>query len=80
TKLSRHNGNATQNSCHLHGTTVDVCYNRYKTVEAPGENRRQVRNDTLKWILSEVLRDLREADRCYVKYEVKQGCFHITVK
>lgn len=80
TRLSRHNGNATQNSCHLNGTTVDVCYNRYKTVEAPGEPRRQVRNDTLKWILSEVLRDLREADRCYVKYEVKQGCFHITVK
>lgn len=79
-KLRSHNGNATQNSCHLYGTTVDVCYNRYKTVEAPGENRRKVRNDTLKWVLSEVLNDMREQNRCHIKYEVHQGCFHITVK
>lgn len=80
TKLRGHNGNATENSCHLYGTTFDVCYNRYKTVEAPGEKRRQVRNDSLKYILAEVLRDMRESGRCYVKYEVKQGCFHITVR
>ncbi len=80
-KLRGHNGNATQNSCHLYGTTFDVCYNRYKTVEDPnGQKRRQVRNDTLKWVLSEVLNDMRKSNRCYVKYEVKQGCFHITVK
>lgn len=80
-KLRGHNGNATQNSCHLYGTTFDVCYNRYKTVEDPnGQKRRQVRNDTLKWVLSEVLDDMRKSNRCYVKYEVKQGCFHITVK
>lgn len=79
-KLRGHNGNATQNSCHLYGTTFDVCYNRYKTVQAPGEQRREVRNDTLKWVLAEVLRDMREKGRCWVKYEVHQGCFHITVK
>lgn len=79
-KLRGHNFNATANSCHLYGTTFDICYNRYKTVEAPGETRREVRNDTLKWVFSEVLRDLRDAGRCYVKYEVKQGCFHITVR
>jgi hypothetical protein len=80
-KLRGHNGNATQNSCHLYGTTFDVCYNRYKTVEAPnGPKRRQVRNDTLKWVLSEVLNDVRNNNRCYIKYEVNQGCFHITVK
>ncbi len=79
-RLRNKNGNATENSCHLYGTTFDVCYNRYKTVEAPGEPRRQVRNDTLKWVLAEVLRDMRESGRCYVKYEVKQGCFHITVR
>ena len=44
-----------------------------------GPRRRQVRNDSLKWVLSEVLRDMREQKRCLVKYEVKQGCFHITV-
>ena len=79
-RLRGHNGNATQNSCHLYGTTFDVCYNRYKTVEPPGEQRRAVRNDTLKYILAEVLRDMREEKRCYVKYEVNQGCFHITVR
>jgi hypothetical protein len=79
-KLRGHNGNATQNSCHLYGTTFDVCYNRYKTVEAPGESRRAVRNDTLKWVLAEVLNDMRKSGRCYVKYEVNQGCFHITVR
>lgn len=80
-KLRGHNANATENSCHLYGTTFDICYNRYKTV-SPSESRprRAVRNDTLKWVLSEVLRDMREANRCYVKYEVKQGCFHITAR
>lgn len=80
-KLQKHNVNATENSCHLYGTTFDICYNRYITVSNPSQpERRVVQNDTLKWVLSEVLRDMREAGRCYIKYEVKQGCFHITVK
>ena len=79
-KLRTRNGNATENSCHLYGTTFDVCYNRYKTVQTTKDPRRQVRNDSLKWVLSEVLRDFRESGRCLVKYEVNQGCFHITVK
>ena len=79
--LRGYNSNATENSCHLYGTTFDICYNRYKTVSpSGGKPRRAVRNDTLKWVLSEVLRDMRERKRCYVKYEVKQGCFHITVR
>ncbi|MBR1399960.1 MAG: hypothetical protein IJ562_00020 [Prevotella sp.] len=79
-KLRNYNGNATENSCHLYGTTFDISYNRYKTVEPPGEKRRQVRNDSLKFVLSEVLNDMRKSNRCYIKYEVKQGCFHITVR
>ena len=78
--LQKKNPNAKANSCHLYGTTFDVCYNRYKTVEAPGEHRREVRNDTLKWVLAEVMRDMREQNRCYIKYEVNQGCWHITVR
>ena len=79
-KLRNRNQNATENSCHLYGTTFDLCYNRYITVEDPeGPSRRAVRNDTLKWVLSEVLRDFRQQKRCYIKYEVKQGCFHMTV-
>lgn len=80
-KLRGTNKNATQNSCHLYGTTFDICYNRYTTVSDPDASpRRAVRNDTLKWVLSEVLRDMRQSNRCYIKYEVKQGCFHITVR
>ena len=52
----------------------DICYNRYHAVTQP------VRDDTLKYVLSEVLRDKRQEGRCYVKYEVKQGCFHMTVR
>ena len=73
-KLQRHNSNATEQSCHLYGTTIDICYNRYQPLT------REVRNDTLKWVLSEVLRDKRNEGRCYIKYEVKQGCFHMTVR
>ena len=73
-RLQRHNGNATENSCHLYGTTFDICYNRYNAIS------RSVTNDTLKWVLSEVLRDKRQEGRCFIKYEVKQGCFHMTVR
>ncbi len=79
--LKKVNHNVSDNSCHLYGTTFDIGYNRYKAVADPdGKKPREVGNDTLKWVLSEVLRDLRQQERCYVKYEVKQGCFHITVR
>ena len=80
-RLTQRNGNASEQSCHRFGTTFDICYNRYTTVSPPnGPERRAVQNDTLKWVLSEVLRDIREQELCYIKYEVKQGCFHITVR
>lgn len=79
--LRKRNPNATGKSCHLYGTTFDICYNRFSTVSPPeGPERRAVQNDTLKWVLSEVLRDIREQGHCYIKYEVKQACFHITVR
>ena len=80
-RLRAINGNASPESCHRYGTAFDICYNRYNTVQHPdGPERRAVGNDTLKWVLSEVLRDMREAEMCYIKYEVRQGCFHITVR
>lgn len=74
-RLRRFNTNATQASCHRYGTTFDISYNRYNPI-----TQTTVRNDSLKWVLSEVLRDLRAMELCYVKHEVKQGCFHITVR
>ena len=80
-RLRRINGNASEQSCHRFGTTFDISYNRYHTVAPPDDpNRRAVRNDSLKFVLSEVLRDIREEGLCYIKYEVKQGCFHVTVR
>lgn len=80
-KLRRTNGNASLNSCHFYGTTFDVSWKRFSKVEDPdGRPMQDVGADTLKLVLSEVLRDLREAERCYVKYELKQGCFHITTR
>ena len=80
-RLQRHNGNATTQSCHRYGTTFDISYNKYLMVQDPDSAPvRPVRNDTLKWVLSEVLNDARKQGLCYVKYERKQGCYHITVR
>ena len=80
-RLRRTNGNASMNSCHFYGTTFDISWKRFEKVEDPdGRPMQDVSADTLKLVLSEVLRDLRKADRCYVKYELKQGCFHITAR
>lgn len=80
-RLRQRNGNASENSAHFYGTTFDLSYNRYVKVEHPdGRPMQDVSPDTLKLVLSEVLRDLRESEACYVKYELKQGCFHITAR
>mgnify|MGYP007059331572 FL=1 len=80
-RLRRTNGNASLNSCHFYGTTFDVSWKRFEKVKDPdGRPMQDVSSDTLKLVLSEVLRDLRKADRCYVKYELRQGCFHITAR
>lgn len=79
-RLRKINPNASEQSCHRFGTTIDIAYNRYQTVCPPGKQRRAVQNDTLKWVLTQVMRDMKETGRCYVKYEKKQGCFHLTVR
>ena len=80
-RLRRRNGNASVNSAHFYGTTFDVGWKRFKKVEdEDGRPLQDVSSDTLKLVLSEVLRDLRKADKCYIKYELKQGCFHITTR
>ncbi|WP_300813767.1 DUF5715 family protein [uncultured Bacteroides sp.] len=78
-RLRRRNLNATSNSAHSYATTFDISWKRFQKVEDPdGRPMQDVSADTLKLVLSEVLRDLKKADECYVKYELKQGCFHIT--
>lgn len=80
-RLRRRNGNASANSAHCYGATFDVSWKRFKKVEdEDGRPLQDVSSDTLKLVLAEVLRDLRQADKCYIKYELKQGCFHITAR
>ena len=80
-QLRKHNSNATENSCHCYGTTFDISYTKYHPIADPdGIAGRQTRDDTLKWVLSEVLKEHRDQGMCYIKHEKKQGCFHITVR
>ena len=80
-RLGKRNVNASQNSAHVYGTTFDITYKRFHKVEDPdGRPMQSVHADTLKLVLSEVLRDLKKKEKCYVKYELKQACFHITVR
>ena len=80
-RLRRSNSNASSNSCHAYGTIFDVSWKRFRKVEDPdGRPMQDVSADTLKLVLSEVLRDLKKDGKCYVKYELRQGCFHITAR
>ena len=80
-RLRRRNGNASENSAHCYGTTFDVSWKRFQKVEdEDGRPLQDVSSDTLKLVLSEVLRDLKRAEKCYIKYELRQGCFHITTR
>ncbi|MBQ8890009.1 MAG: hypothetical protein IJY59_11105 [Bacteroidaceae bacterium] len=80
-RLGKRNINASKNSAHVYGTTFDITYKRFFKVEDPdGRPMQDVRADTLKLVLSEVLRDLKKKEMCYVKYELKQACFHITAR
>ena len=73
--LRKSNGNASANSAHVYGTTFDVAYTRFKK-----DGRKGAPEEKLKSVLADVLQDLRLQKKCYVRYEYKQGCFHITAR
>lgn len=81
-KLRRVNVNASQNSCHQHGTTFDISYNHFVMVQNPNSAPKQpVPMNRLKQILAEVLEDQRNLGTIYVKYEYRRSaCFHITAR
>ena len=75
------NPNAVNNSAHCYATTFDITYARFDKIKF--KNLRlceSVKPELLKKVLGEVLRDLRKQNKCYVKYEVRQRCFHITTR
>lgn len=69
------NVNASENSCHQYGTTVDITYVRF---DKPEEHR--ANDPKLLQLLMQTVYDMHQAGRCYVKYERKQSCLHITVR
>lgn len=75
--LTKRNRNATEDSAHRYGTTFDISWRRFQKVNTTGED---ISTDKLKLVLGQVLHDLRQRDRCYIKHERKQACFHITVR
>lgn len=74
-RLRRVNINATDSSTHQYATTFDISYNNFWCTDS----NRLVHQGDLKNLLAEVLQDMRQQGRCYVKYERKTGCFHVTV-
>jgi len=81
-RLRRVNANASQNSCHQHGTTFDISYNHFVMVQDPNAAPKPaIPANRLKQILAEVLRDQRDMGTCFVKYEYRRSaCFHITAR
>ncbi len=75
-KLRRRNRNATETSAHQFGTTFDISYIKFicDSVTIP---RTQ---EDLKNLLAEVLFAVRNEHKCHIKYERRQGCFHITAQ
>lgn len=83
-QLKAKNKNSSNNSAHLYGTTFDISYVRFNKIVKKGWFAPKEGPDAdislLKSVLAQVLNDLRKAERCYVRYEIRQGCFHITVR
>lgn len=75
-RLRKRNVNATEASCHMFGTTFDISWRRFYYSE-PGYI---MYTEDLKNILAEILYNLQKQGRCYVKFERKQSCFHITAR
>ena len=74
-KLQKVNSNATTNSCHCYGTTFDISYSSFVPDVLNIKSNKELREH-----LSQALYNLRNKGRCYVKFESKQRCYHITVR
>lgn len=75
-RLRRVNRASVDSSAHLFGTTFDISFTNFPY---SGGTPHRTQED-LKNLLAEILYSLREQNRCYIIYEHKPGCFHITVR
>lgn len=76
-RLKRVNRNATEESTHSYGTTFDIGYAKF-VIDSLAEPYRTY--EDLKNLLGEIIYEMREQGRCYVKFEYRQSCFHITAR
>jgi len=74
--LRRRNANAVDTSAHQFGTTFDISYSKF-ICDSITVSRTQ---EDLKNLLGEILFNYRDSARCYVKYERRQACFHVTAR
>jgi hypothetical protein len=80
-KLRRVNRNAVKNSCHMYGTTFDIAYNCFEKIDSlPDFEGADASYQVLVNTLGETLKELRDDNRCYVKFERGQPCYHITTR
>lgn len=76
-RLRRVNKNSIDSSTHTLGTTIDISYARF-VCDNPHTVARSA--EQLKGLLAEVLFDMRREGWCWVKFERKQPCFHISYR
>lgn len=80
-RLQRVNRNAVRKSCHMYGTTFDIAYNSFQQVDSLADFEGNVASHkVLVNTLGETLKELRDNERCFIKYERRQPCFHITAR
>lgn len=78
-RLQRVNSNAVRRSCHMYGTTFDIAYNCFQKVDSLADFEGEpASHRVLVNMLGETLKELRDRNLCYVKFERRQPCFHIT--
>lgn len=75
-KLRRVNRASVDSSSHQFGTTFDLSFTRF-AYDGGTPHRTQ---EDMKNLLAEILFKFREDGRCYVIYEPKPGCFHVTLR
>lgn len=76
--LRRRNRNAISDSAHRFGTTFDISWLNFERVDSL--DTRMAYNRVLKRTLGQVLYSMQQRNKCYVKYEENQMCFHITIR
>lgn len=77
-RLSRSNVNATSESAHLYGTTIDIGWKKIYKESFWGKTHLVADGPAIK-VLSETIGELRKEGHLVVVTEMKEACFHITL-